>query len=81
VKEVIQRALAKVEGVVKGAVKIIARLSYRERYEGIRLSRDSAVSVRYSERVNSRKSSFSLQRSDRHHEIVGQKRCYFQLDS
>jgi hypothetical protein len=33
VKEVIQRALAKVEGVVKGAVKIIARLTYRERYE------------------------------------------------
>ena len=29
----IQTALAKVEGVVKGAVKIIARLSYRERYE------------------------------------------------
>jgi hypothetical protein len=33
VKEVMQRALAKVEGVVKGAVKIIARLTYRERYE------------------------------------------------
>ena len=33
VKEVIQAALAKVEGVVKGAVKIIARLTYRERYE------------------------------------------------
>jgi hypothetical protein len=33
VKEVIQAALAKVEGVVKGAVKIIARLSYRERFE------------------------------------------------
>jgi hypothetical protein len=33
VKEVIQRALAKVKGVVKGAVKIIARLTYRERYE------------------------------------------------
>jgi Putative transposase len=33
VKAVIQRALAKVEGVVKGAVKIIARLNYRERYE------------------------------------------------
>ena len=31
VKEVIQAALAKVEGVVKGAVKIIARLTYRER--------------------------------------------------
>jgi hypothetical protein len=33
VKAVIQRALAKVEGVVKGAVKIVARLTYRERYE------------------------------------------------
>jgi hypothetical protein len=33
VKEVIQAALAKVEGVVKGAVKIIARLTYRERFE------------------------------------------------
>src|SRR5437867_3863415 len=33
VKEVIQAALAKVEGVVKGAVKIIARLTYRQRYE------------------------------------------------
>jgi hypothetical protein len=29
---VIQAALAKVEGVVKGAVKIIARLTYRQRY-------------------------------------------------
>src|SRR6266568_4989794 len=33
VKAVIQAALAKVEGVVKGAVKIIARLTYRQRYE------------------------------------------------
>jgi hypothetical protein len=32
VKAVIQAALAKVEGVVKGAVKIIARLTYRQRY-------------------------------------------------
>jgi hypothetical protein len=32
VKTVIQAALAKVEGVVKGAVKIIARLTYRQRY-------------------------------------------------
>jgi hypothetical protein len=32
VKEVIQVALAKVEEVVKGAVKIIARLTYRQRY-------------------------------------------------
>ena len=33
VKVVIQTALAKVEGVVKGAVKISARLPYRQRYE------------------------------------------------
>jgi hypothetical protein len=33
VKIVMQAALAKVENVVKGAVKIIARLTYRERYE------------------------------------------------
>jgi putative transposase len=33
VKVLIQAALAKVEGVVKDAVKIIARLTYRQRYE------------------------------------------------
>jgi hypothetical protein len=33
VKVVIQAALAKVEGVVTGAVKIIARLTYRQRYK------------------------------------------------
>jgi hypothetical protein len=33
VKVAIQAALAKVEGVVKGAVKIITRLTYRQRYE------------------------------------------------
>jgi Putative transposase/Transposase zinc-binding domain len=33
VKVVIQAALAKVESVVKGAVQIIARLTYRQRYE------------------------------------------------
>ena len=32
-KAVIQAALAKVEGVVREAVKIIARLTYRQRYE------------------------------------------------
>ena len=31
-KSRIQEALAKVQGVVKGAVKIIARLTYRQRY-------------------------------------------------
>jgi hypothetical protein len=33
VKVVIQAALAKGEGVVTGAVKIIARLTYRQRYQ------------------------------------------------
>jgi hypothetical protein len=33
VKGMIQAALAKVEGVIKGAVKIIARLTYRQRYQ------------------------------------------------
>jgi hypothetical protein len=33
VKVAMQAALAKVEGVVKGAVRIIARLTYRQRYE------------------------------------------------
>ena len=33
VKVLIQAALAQVEGVVKGAVQIIARLTYRQRYE------------------------------------------------
>ena len=33
VKAVIHAALAKVAGVVKGAVKILARLTYRQRYE------------------------------------------------
>jgi hypothetical protein len=33
VKGVMQAALAMVEGVVKGAIKIIARLTYRQRYE------------------------------------------------
>jgi len=33
VKVLIREAVAKVEGVVKGAVQIIARLTYRQRYE------------------------------------------------
>jgi hypothetical protein len=33
VKVMIQAALAQVEGVVKGTIKIIARLTYRQRYE------------------------------------------------
>ena len=33
VKELIHKALAQVQGVVQGAVKILARLTYRQRYE------------------------------------------------
>src|SRR4030095_11313390 len=33
VNVMIQAALANVEGVVKGAIKIVARLPYRQRYE------------------------------------------------
>ena len=33
VKMAMHAALAKVEGVVKGAIKIIARLTYRQRYK------------------------------------------------
>jgi hypothetical protein len=32
IKRVIQEALAKVKGIVKGAIKIIAPLTYRQRY-------------------------------------------------
>ena len=51
----------------------------RMEFRGIRIIRDSEVSVRYSERVNSSKSSISLQRTDRYG-IVGQERCHLQLD-
>jgi hypothetical protein len=45
---------------------------------GIRLRRDSGVSVMYAEGLNSTKSSGSLQRTDRHG-ILGQKSSDFQL--
>jgi hypothetical protein len=44
------------------------------------VKRDRFGSVRYPERLNSSKSSFSLQRPDRY-EILVQKRSPFQLDS
>jgi len=45
---------------------------------GIRLKRDSVVSVMYPEELDSAKSSVTLQRTDRH-EILGQKPTDFQL--
>ncbi len=46
--------------------------------EGIRLRRDSWVSVRYAEGLNSSQSSATHQRTDRH-EILGQKPSDFQV--
>ena len=45
---------------------------------GMGLRRDSLVSVRYSKRLNSSKSSATLQRTDRH-EILDEKSADFQL--
>ena len=45
---------------------------------GIRLRRDSVVSVMYPEELNSVKSSVTLRRTDRHG-ILGQKPADFQL--
>ena len=49
-----------------------------EDWQGIRLKRDSVVSVMYPEELDSAKSSVTLQRTDRH-EILGQKPTDFQL--
>ena len=48
---------------------------------GIHLSRDTLSSIAYSEELISSTISVTLQSTDRHHGIVGQERCYFQLDS
>jgi hypothetical protein len=48
---------------------------------GIRLSRDSWVSVMYPEGLHSAKSSGTSQRTDRHQGIVGQKRSRLQCNS
>jgi hypothetical protein len=45
---------------------------------GIRLKRDSVVSVMYPEELDSAKSSVTLQRTDRHG-ILGQKPTDFQV--
>ena len=45
---------------------------------GIRLTRDSLVSVVYAEELNSAKSSVTLQRTDRHG-ILGEKPADFQV--
>jgi hypothetical protein len=48
---------------------------------GIHLRRDTLLSIAYSEKLNSGKSSATLQSTDRHQGIVDQKRSHFQRDS
>jgi hypothetical protein len=48
---------------------------------GIYTKRDSLLSIAYSEELISATISATLQSTDRHHGIVGQKRCHFQGDS
>jgi len=45
------------------------------------LRRDSRWSIAYSEELISSTISVTLQRTDRHHGIVGQERCHNQRDS
>jgi hypothetical protein len=49
--------------------------------KGIYAKRDSLLSIAYSEELISTTISATLQSTDRHHGIVGQKRCHFQGDS
>jgi hypothetical protein len=54
------------------------QLPKRYQFMGIRLTRDSLVSVMYAEKLNSTKSSATLQRTDRHG-ILGQKPAHLQV--
>ena len=51
------------------------------RFQGIHVRRDTLLSIAYSEELISSTISATLQSTDRHHGIVGQERCHFQLDS
>src|SRR5262249_394186 len=48
--------------------------------QGIHAKRDKLPSIAYSEELIFSRSA-TLQSTDRHHGIVGQERCHFQLDS
>lgn len=50
-------------------------------HKGIYTKRDSLLSIAYSEELISATISATLQSTDRHHGVVGQKRCHFQGDS
>jgi len=57
---------------------VISELEQLLDLQGIRLRRDSEVSVVYAEELNSGRSSVTLQSTDRH-DILGQKSAGFQL--
>ena len=54
--------------------------SDRTSCQGIYVKRDTQVSIAYSEELIFPISA-TLESTDRHHGIVGQERCHFQLDS
>ena len=54
--------------------------THAEAETGIYVKRDTQVSIAYSEELIFPISA-TLQNTDRHHGIVGQERCHFQLDS
>ena len=63
--------------------EVVGRLPRRYRVTleaGIRFRRDILLSITYSEELIFPISA-TLQSTDRHHGIVGQARCHFQLDS
>ncbi len=65
------------EGDIKSCFDKISHDWLLTHIPGIRLRRDSLVSVMYAEEPNSTTSSVTLQRTDRH-EILGQKPSGFQ---
>ena len=67
------------EGQVQTLTSMVHTL--QEQVRSIHLRRDSLSSITYSEKLNSGKSSATLQSTDRHYGIVGQKRSHFQRDS
>jgi hypothetical protein len=48
---------------------------------GIHVKRDTQLLIAYSEELIFSTMSATLQSTDRHHGIVGQEHCHYQLDS
>jgi hypothetical protein len=64
-----------IEPVVNGAQADV------EPSRGIHVKRDTQLSIAYSEELIFSTMSATLQSTDRHHGIVGQEHCHYQLDS